>query len=159
MYAPSSARAGNRSGGAGGFTLVELVVALAIAVIVLAIVPVSMVKLHEAMQYRSAVRDLLSGLKAARTEAGRLGVPVPLTLDITANRFSVGTQPGVDLPATLRFGLIVADRELDGERGSIRFYPDGSSTGGSIVVQRPSGDGVRLRVDWLLGRVTQEPST
>ena len=145
------------TGPIAGFTLVELVVALAIAAIALAIVPASMVKLHESVQYSSAVRELLSGLKAARTDAARLGVAVPFTLDTAENRFSVGSGRSVDLPSGLRLGMVVAERELDDERGSIRFYPDGSSTGGSIVLRRSSGDGVRLRVDWLLGRVTQEP--
>ena len=32
-------------------------------------------------------------------------------------------------------------------------------TGGSIDILRPSGGGVRLRVDWLFGRVEQEGVT
>lgn len=146
-----------RTGRSAGFTLVEIVVALSIAVLALAVVPSSMMKLHESMQYRSSVRDLLSGLKAARTEALRSGVPVPFTLDTGEYWFSVGTQRTGTLPERLQFGMVVAEREIEDQRGSIRFYPDGSSTGGSIIVRRPSGDGVRLRVDWLLGRVSQEP--
>lgn len=140
-----------------GFTLIELVVALSVAVIALAVVPISMVKLYEGMQYRSAVRDVLAGLKTARVESARRGAPVPFTLDTAERRYWVaGVERGV-LPDSVELGLIVADRELRGERGSIRFYPEGGSTGGSVVLRRASGDGVRLRVDWLLGRVTQEP--
>ena len=45
-----------------GFTLVEIIVALAIMALALAVVPVSMAKLQESMQYRSAVGDLVAGL-------------------------------------------------------------------------------------------------
>jgi len=43
-----------------------------------------------------------------------------------------------------------------GNLAAIRFYPAGGSSGGEIVVQRPSGAGTRLTVDWLLGHVSQE---
>jgi general secretion pathway protein H len=48
--------------------------------------------------------------------------------------------------------LLAAD---DGRRergGSIRFYPDGGSSGGTLVIGRaPSAH--RIAVDWLTGRV------
>lgn len=139
-----------------GFTLVELIVALAIVSLALAVVPVSMAKLHESAQYRSAVRDVLAHLKIARNEAARRGEPVTFTLDLAERRIEVPGLPAASLPQSLEYGLIVAQRDLEGQRGSIVFYPDGGSTGGSVVLRRPGGDGVRLRVDWLLGRVSQE---
>lgn len=142
---------------AAGFTLVELIVALAIAAIALAVVPVSMIKLHESSQYRSAVRGVLAGLKMARAEAARQGMPVAFTLDMYDKSIEVAGQRLSTLPEVLEFGLIVAERDLSGGRGSIVFYPDGGATGGSVIIQRPNGSGVRLRVDWLLGRVSQEP--
>jgi general secretion pathway protein H len=159
MRHPPRAVPSRKTGLHAGFTLVELVVALTVAVLALTVVPVSMMKLHEGMQYRSTVRDLLSGLKAARSEALRSGAPVHFTLDTDEHWFTIDAQRKITLPESLRLGMIVAEREVRDQRGSIRFYPDGSSTGGSIIVRRNSGDGVRLRVDWLLGRVSQEPLT
>lgn len=140
-----------------GFTLVELVVALSIVALALAVVPVSVVTLHEGMQYRAALRELLAGLKTARGEALEAGVPVAFTVDTGAHWFAVGAHAPTALPTNLQLGLVVAEQEVRDRRGAIRFYPDGGSTGGSIVVRRASGNGVRLRVDWLLGRVSQEP--
>jgi len=34
--------------------------------------------------------------------------------------------------------------------------PEGGSTGGTIELVRPSGAGVNIRVDWLLGQISQE---
>lgn len=144
---------------AAGFTLIELVVALTIVALALAVVPVSMMRLHDNLQYRSAVRDVLSGLRSAQVEALRTGHSVPFTLDTAERRYWIGDGRSGSLPDSLELGLIVAQQELFGEAGSIRFHPDGGSTGGSIILQRASGDGVRLRVDWLLGRVSQEPLT
>ena len=54
----------------------------------------------------------------------------------------------------------MANNELSsGQDGAIRFLPEGGATGGSVDIVRPSGSGVRLRVDWLSGRVEQEPIT
>ena len=46
---------------------------------------------------------------------------------------------------------------LNRERlGVIRFYPEGGSSGGGIDMERADGTGVRISVDWLVGRVSQE---
>ena len=41
----------------------------------------------------------------------------------------------------------------------IVFLPDGGSSGGVVDVQRPTGQGTRIRVDWLMGQISQEPRT
>jgi general secretion pathway protein H len=146
-----------RSRPQSGFTLVELLVALTIMALALVVVPVSMNKLYQTMQYRSAIGDVVAGMRAARTEAIRGGASVPFTVDVAARRVAVGGARRFDLPEALELGLIVAEREIVDQQGTIRFYADGSSTGGSVLIRRPSGGGVKVTADWLLGRVTQEP--
>ena len=58
---------------------------------------------------------------------------------------------------TLQAGIDAASVAADIPLSAIRFLPDGGATGGSIDIVRPSGAGVRLRVDWLSGQVLQEP--
>lgn len=141
-----------------GFTLVELIVALAIAVIALGVAPVALGRMYDTMQYRSTVREMMSELKAARLLAVRRGQPTVFTVDAEAHRFGVGSEPARVIPSKLKVRTIVADSEVDADgRAGIRFYADGSATGGSIELARPGGGGLRLRVDWLLGRVSQEP--
>lgn len=139
-----------------GFTLLELIVALAVAALLLATAPPMLSRAMETMEYRAAVRHLLAGLKGARHAAVDSGASVAFTVAPTAHRFGIGDQLTGELPPRLTLRLVVADAEVGAEQGSIRFYPDGSATGGSIEILRPSGTGVRLRVDWLLGRITQE---
>ncbi len=138
-----------------GFTLLELMVALAIAASLLAVAPVAVVRAYETMQYRSAVKELIAGLKSARLLAMRKGHSVAFRIDPAAHRFGLDERLEKSLPAELEIRMMVADIEIDGQRGGVRFYPDGSSTGGSFEVLRPSGGGVRIDVDWLLGRFSQ----
>lgn len=141
-----------------GFTLIELVVAITIAVTLLATVPVALGRAYDTMAYRAAVRNILAGLKSARQEAARRGYPVSFTMDLDSRSFGVDGRPRSDLPESLEVRAVVAEVEIQpGGSAGIRFYPDGGATGGSIELHRPSGGGVRLRVDWLLGRVSQEP--
>ena len=143
---------------ARGFTLVELVVALGVATLMLATVPASLSRAHEAMEYRTTVREILASLKSARLAAMQSGTPAAFVLDTGERRFGADDAPTRGIPERLKVAMILADTELDADTsGRIRFYPDGSATGGAIDIVRPSGSGVRLTVDWLLGRVGQTP--
>ncbi len=61
---------------------------------------------------------------------------------------------------TLPSGLTViahgaAELNLDNV-GVIRFYPDGSASGGGVDVRGADGALTRITVDWLVGRVEME---
>ena len=147
-----------RNLGTAGFTLVELIVALAVVGTMLAAMPAALGRMYDTMQYRATVRDLLAELKGARLEAMSSGRPTVFAVDVEARRFGTGGRQTREIPPGLEVKALVAESETaaDGRMG-IRFYPDGSATGGSIEIVRTSGAGLRLRVDWLLGRVSQEP--
>jgi len=140
-----------------GFTLLELLVVLGIAGLLLATAPFAVIKAYEQMQYRGAVRDVLTGLKLARLEAMRRGGSSAFIVDLQARQLRIDGRASADIPSGLEIRLIVADSEATNSRGAIRFYSDGSSTGGEIEIRRPGGGGVRIAVDWLLGRFTQHP--
>lgn len=141
-----------------GFTLVELVVAISVAALLLATAPAALDRLYDAMVYRSTVRHMIVEMKAARLRAMQDGEPVAFIVDLEARRFGGNGRTEIGIPDALKVRAIVADVEVSADgRSAIRFYPDGSATGGSVELERSSGQGVRLRVDWLLGRVSQEP--
>jgi len=148
-----------------GFTLMELVVALTIGVLLVGLGGPMAARMYETMQYRDAVRGLSTAASGARLRAMNGGQAVDLMVEPDAHRYAVqraetafDRDQARSLDDALTLGVVSA-RQLVAEQGVavIRFYPDGSSTGGSITVRRDSGQGVRLRVDWLLGRLTHEP--
>lgn len=148
-----------------GFTLIELMVALALGALLAGLATPMAMRMYESMQYREAVRGLGAAASGARYRAITSGLAMDLMVEPTTTRYAVvAAETPFSETETKNVGddlriQMVSARELTSSPGIgvIRFYPDGSSTGGSITLWRPGGDGMRLRVDWLLGRVTQEP--
>ena len=158
---PGGVPAGRR---ATGFTLIELVVALGVAALLAGVATPMAVRMYDSMQYREALRGLSTAASGARYRAITSGRAFDLMVEADASRYTVvPAQTAFDkgkinnIAADLRVQMVSA-RQLSSQAGVgvIRFYPDGSSTGGSITLWRTNGDGLRLRVDWLLGRITQE---
>lgn len=141
-----------------GFTLLELIVALAVAGLLLATVPTALVRAHESTAYKAAVRDLVSSLKSVRLQAIRQGEPARFHLDLDEHRFGPEGNMRHRFPDPLEIHFTLAGSEMNRDGlGQVQFYPDGSATGGSIDLLRPSGEGTRVRVDWLVGRITLLP--
>jgi len=135
-------------------------VVFAIAGLLTVVVPIAFDALRESAQYRQTVRSMVTDMKAARNRAVLQGSEVRFKVDLAQGAFGIDGAAMHDLPPSLQIKATVASIEMDGgEVAAIRFLPSGGATGGSIDVVRPSGAGVRLNVDWLSGRVVQQPLT
>ena len=138
-----------------GFTLLEIIVVMAIAAIAYAVLLSGPLGKASAADLKSAARTLASGLRQAQTTAMASRRDAVLTIDVESREWVTTLDPNPrKLPDNLEVKLYAAQSEVTSERrGSIRFYPDGSSTGGRITVA--SGERKYLvDVDWLTGRVS-----
>jgi general secretion pathway protein H len=139
-----------------GFTMVELLVVLAIAAALLAVAPMALQRYRESTDYRDTVRTMTAALTEARHSAISGGRVVAFSVDLGARHYGVDGATRRDLPESIAVRATVADTDLVDNVARIRFFPGGNATGGSIEVVRASGSGVRLRTDWLDGRVSLE---
>ncbi len=146
---------GSRSVGAAGFTLLELMVVLAILGLVLAIVPPNLMKGTGAQALKADTRLVVSGLQYARTRAISQNVPVALVIDPQSRRLSIdGTQPIGTFSASTELASLNGYRVWQtGAPTAIQFLPDGGSTGGEILLSYHQTR-YRLSVNWLTGAVT-----
>ena len=145
---------------ARGFTLVELLVVFAVVALMAALVPIAFGRLHESAQYRDTVRAVLADMRAARQMALASGAEARFAVNLPARSFGVvgGATHEVSEPLGLHAVMAAEEQGADGTL-AIRFLPRGGASGGSVDILRPSGSGVRLRVDWFSGRVEQEAIT
>lgn len=140
-----------------GFSLLELVVAFAVAALLIAVVAPGAYQFYESTRYRSAVGDLQAALATARYRAITRGQPVDLEIQPDSHRFRVDGRKYQSVTDKVTLSVIAAaELSPDGNTAVIRFYPDGSSSGGNLAIERTNG-GVVLDVDWLMGRVSQRP--
>lgn len=141
-----------------GFTLIELMVVIAIGALLVALVPPAFDRLREISQYRDTVRAMVTDLRRARQQAVSLGRVVNFQVDLSSREFGITGQAMKALPSTLEVQATVAagSSTQPTQHPTVSFLPDGGSTGGTLELVRPSGAGVRIRVDWLSGQITQD---
>ena len=60
------------------------------------------------------------------------------------------------LPDGFEISVTTASEVNRQDLGVIRFYPEGNSTGGDVDISSPTGRGVRISVDWLMGSISQQ---
>jgi len=137
-----------------GFTLIEVIVVLAILGLTLALVTAYKPPWSSGLGAKGTAAELASGLRLARSEAIASNRSVAFSLDVGSHLYRVGASPERRLPARLTLELLTISGENRGPGiGDIRFHPDGSSTGGRITL----ADGQRrmaVGVDWLTGRIS-----
>ncbi len=138
-----------------GFTLVEVILVLVIGAIMYSLIVSVAFRGSSSADLKAAARTVAAGLRQAQTIAMTTRRDTSLTIDLDSREFTVsGDQTIRQLPKDLDLKLFTAQSEVTSERrGAIRFYADGSSTGGRVTVA--SGERKYLvDVDWLTGRVS-----
>lgn len=139
-----------------GFSLVELLVALAIMGLVVAVAVPTSARFYESMQARQAARATLSLLSAARERALSSGRPQDVRVRPATRRLWTEDRE-YNFPSSVSVVVHGAAALNQADIGVIRFYPEGGSSGGGIDLRRANGSGTAVSVDWLVGRVTLEP--
>ena len=143
-----------RRGREAGFTLIEVIVTLAILGFALALIVGYKPPWSGTLGLRGTAAELASQLRFARSEAILRNRPIALEVDLNAHQVKVGERPAQQLPRRIEIVLLtIAGERLGAAKGDIRFNADGSSTGGRITL----ADGARklaVGVDWLTGRVS-----
>lgn len=143
---------------ARGFTLLELLVVMVILVTCLGVVGPRLSGGLEMRQVRSIAQELVVNLRATRSLAKQRADDVALLFDVENRHYSRdGNNQLVEIPSFIDLSFTSASSERTGQQSSaIRFFHDGSSTGGEVVLGYHDR-GFRVVVSWLNGRVVLEP--
>ncbi|MEO7323477.1 MAG: GspH/FimT family pseudopilin [Dokdonella sp.] len=136
-----------------GFTLIELMAVIVLLAIAMTAVTFSFSKSLQSARVRGASRDLVAALRYTRGQAIVKGKQEVLTLDLENNTYTAPGKRAAKLPKDMTLGLTTAETEQTGANsGGIRFFADGSSTGGHISVFQGQREW-RVNVAWLTGDI------
>jgi general secretion pathway protein H len=138
-----------------GFTILELLLAITIVGLVMAVAVPASIRSYESMQYRQAVRDVITAFASARYGAINTGRSQDVLVDPRTKILQFNGRE-TQLPGGYSVAVHAAGELSRDRSGVIRFYPEGGSSGGGVDLEREDGRGVRITVDWLVGRVSQE---
>jgi general secretion pathway protein H len=137
-----------------GFTLLEILIVLALAAGAYALIAATIGRGGSSADLKAGARTVAAGLRQAQSTAMATRRDALMTVDIEAREFRLtGEERTFRLPEKLDLQVYTAQGDVESEkRASIRFYPDGSSTGGRVTVA--SGERKYfVDVEWLTGRV------
>ena len=138
---------------ARGFTLLEIIAVVALIALAATVVVVSVGSGLEGARVRSASKDLVAALRYTRGQAIVQRTPQALLLDVEGRAYQAPGRERRELPRKMELRLVTARDELVGEgAGRIRFFPDGSSTGGRITLALGDAEWF-VDVEWLTGEV------
>jgi general secretion pathway protein H len=138
-----------------GFTLLELIVVLAILALATALIAPMLGGGKDKADFKMAVRDIAASLRETRSIAMTSDRSQALVIDVDRGLFrAAGSGRAHAVAPSIRLLLLtVAQERVERGIGNIRFFPDGSSTGGRLTLTQGNRRSDVL-VDWLSGRIS-----
>lgn len=149
----------NRTAGADGsscvrgFTLFEMLAVLLLISIALTAVSMSVTKGLAGARVNAVSRDLVAALRYTRGQAIVHGKEEVIQFNLRDWTYTVPGRAAKKLPDGMELRVrTAAEEQVDDDTWAIRFYPDGSSTGGRVTVVRGQREW-QINVNWLTGEV------
>ncbi|AQT95395.1 GspH/FimT family pseudopilin [Pseudomonas azotoformans] len=131
-----------------GFTLLEMLVVILLISLAASLLGLGVRQGLQAAKERRAVGQMVEALRTTRAGAIVSGQAARTTFDLRERTFQAPGRALQRWPAQLRVTLHTAEQVGP----AVEFYPDGSSTGGNLLVVNGTR---RWRIDigWLTGSV------
>jgi general secretion pathway protein H len=140
-----------------GFTLLELMVVLFIMMLGFSALAISISSGNDTAKLNATARDIVSALRYARGQALTTRQQTTVAFDLDNNSYTLSTRNQVYTIANdIALTIVTAQSELTGQaQGNIRFFSDGSCTGGRITLER-GGATRQIDLNWLTGQIELE---
>lgn len=119
--------------GEDGFTLLEMLVVLAVAALIAGIGFPRLQSQVTAQEWRTGVASVTALLRSARAQALRSGAVTTVSVAADGRRIRIGEGRPLELPGSVSVAV----------SQPVGFHADGSATGGDVMVE---GSGRRARI-------------
>lgn len=138
---------------ARGFTLLEMLAVIALLAIAVTVTAVSL-RGGGRGQLDAAAQRLAAGLRDTRTRAMATSRTQGFTIDLRDHSFAAPGRAPRHFPADAEVRVTSAAEDVsEADVARIRFFPDGSSSGGRVVLGARRHRAT-VAIDWLTGAVT-----
>ncbi len=136
-----------------GFSLLEIMVALAILALAVGLVGVGFARSSAGFRFDAATQDLALSLREANARALRSGREIAVVIDVDGRRYQLQQDQPVALPEGAGVRVVSGGQVMNAARQpAIIFYPNGGSSGGAITLTEQDRSAT-VSVDWLTGAV------
>ena len=137
--------------GQAGFTLIEILVVLAILGFAASVIISRGPPTSAGLQMRQAAGTLVQALRLARSRAIAADAAVAVVLDLRSHSLLFNGVPQGVLAGPIAMQA-VSPSGANVQRAVFLFAPDGSASGGRVVLGTGAGH-IGISVDWISGRV------
>lgn len=137
-----------------GFTLFEMLAVILLIGLAAAAVSIPITQGLASARVNAASGELAAALRYTRTQAIVKGASQVLEVDVAHATYRPAGKGDVRLPKDMRLSVTSArEDQANATTGRIRFFPDGSSTGGRITLKRGQREW-HVNVAWLTGAIS-----
>jgi len=148
----TSLAAGKEADAGAGFTLLELLIVLALVTLVVGISTVFLVNTLPASKLDATARDISSTIRYARTLAQTNNEQQVMTIDLDSNRYGIEGRGERNIPPGMHIKVMDSfSGEVRNGTYQMRFHAFG--TGGATVVVWNDKRSVSIQVDPITGPV------
>lgn len=139
-----------------GFSLIEVLLVLVLIATMAGIAVSFMSGSLEKARIQAVSKDLLSALKYTRGQAVIKHEQSVITFNVEEKTYQAPKKKAVKIPDEIDINLYTASSDIvDDKVGRIRFFSDGSSTGGWVKLTY--GKKIwKINVNWLTGEIRME---
>ncbi|HUZ66657.1 MAG TPA: GspH/FimT family pseudopilin [Beijerinckiaceae bacterium] len=142
--------------GIAGFTLLEMLIALSILALTAAVTIPAIDRPNDRLILTSAARRMSAAMRLTRARAIGDNHTIAFLIDVVRRTYGSQAFAPQTLPSGVSVRMTFAkSMRRDRAVGGFRFFPDGESSGGEVVL-RLHGKSARIAVNWLTGEAEVE---
>ena len=136
-----------------GFTLLEIIVVMMMIAVIVGFFSSSMMASLKKAELRAVSKNLVSAIRYTRGQAVVKHEQKTISFNVEKKTYKAPRKKTVTIPDEIEIFVYTAESEIvDDTLASIRFFSDGSSTGGWIKLVQ--GEKIwKINVNWLTGEI------
>lgn len=137
-----------------GFTLLEVIVVMVMIAVLMGFFASGMTKSLKKAKIRAVSKNLVSAMRYTRGQAVVKHKEKTITFNVKDKTYKAPRKKLMQIPEGVDINVYTADSEIaDEDTGAIRFFSDGSSTGGWVKLTHKNKTW-KINVNWLTGEIS-----